>query len=115
MQDTRRREAVLSSRGEADVHNSQSISWQDALRAPAKPCLIATCMLRSLEGLRWCQVGFQLVAAIALGCFSLRVRIDRQRDSALREGQLDPVREAEGSGAGHEFLHSPQGYRSAPP
>jgi hypothetical protein len=41
--------------------------------------------------------------------------IDRQRESALRQGQLDPVREAEGCGAGHEFLHSPQGYRSAPP
>ena len=55
MQDTRRREAVLSSRGEADVHNSQSISWQDALRAPSKPCLIATFLLRSqlLKGLQY--------------------------------------------------------------
>ena len=36
----------IRSRGEADAHNSPSISWQDALRAPSKPCLIATFLLR---------------------------------------------------------------------
>src|SRR5207244_5291056 len=30
----------------------------------------------------------------------------RQRDGALHYGQLDPVGEAEGCGAGNEFLHS---------
>src|SRR5262249_1647122 len=56
-------------------------------------------------GLLWRQVGFEHVAAIEFGGFSLRVLIDRQGDGALLDGQLDPVSDTELFGAGRELLH----------
>ena len=55
------------------------------------------------------QVGFEHVAAIEFGGFSLRVLIDSQGYGALRDGQLDPVSDTELFGAGYELLHSTLG------
>src|SRR6516165_4463644 len=57
--------------------------------------------------LLWRQVGFEYVAAIEFGGFSLRVLIDRQGDGALLDGQLDPVREAQLVCLCNELLQSP--------
>src|SRR5947209_18547125 len=55
--------------------------------------------------LLWSQVGFEHVAAIEFGGFSLRVRIESQGYGALLDGQRDPVSDTELWGAGHELLH----------
>ena len=60
-------------------------------------------------GLRGRQVGFEHRAAIEVGGFLLRVLKDRQRDGTLLDGQLDPVRDAQGCGAGYELLPSHRG------
>src|SRR5262245_49261330 len=56
--------------------------------------------------LMWSQVGFEHVAAIEFGGFSLRVLIDSQDYGALLDGQLNPVSDTELFGAGYELLHS---------
>ena len=52
----------------------------------------------------WRQVGFEHIAAIEFGGFLLRVLVDRQRDGALRYGQLDPVSDAQLFCPRHELL-----------